>query len=258
MNRVYYYEDDRLKIFESLARYEFARPYVKGAVVLDIGCGARKGPLLLSQNAKEVVGSDISKEAVSYCNRKWRAPNIKYLVSDALDLPFGDSVFDVVLAFEVLEHIGQQAQLLKEVRRILKKDGLFILSTPNRTIMSPQGVFQNPDHVREFDAAELKRLLSGVFSNVELYGQKPSSRVDEVLECRKRSYENVIRIPVFFRRFLPKSWRELLFKKYISHIARKNKFCRQEDISKSDFSISVDHVNEAHYLIALCRGIVNE
>lgn len=244
MGRVYYYEDDPLKTHESLARYEFARPYVTGAVVLDIGCGARKGPLVLAQNAKEVVGSDISKEAVFHCNKKWHLPNLRYLASDAVVLPFVDSVFDVEVAFEVLEHVSQQQQFLQEAKRALKKDGVFILSTPNKSVMSPEGVFQNPDHVREFSAQELKELLLSVFGQVELYGQKPSARVLDVLGRRKQSYQSVSRIPVFLRHIFPGFVRRRLFDAYVG---------AKENINEVDFPIVKDTIEEAHYLVAVCR-----
>jgi len=253
MSRVYYYEDDPLKIFESLARYEFARPYVKDAFVLDIGCGARKGPLVLAQNAKEVIGSDISKEAVSYSARKWRSEDLKYVASDAVALSFADRVFDIVISFEVLEHIRQQEQFLQEAKRVLKKDGLFILSTPNKSVMSPQGVFQNPDHVREFSAPELKEFLLSIFSRVDLYGQKPSAKVGEVLECRKESYQKVGLIPVFLRRIFQKTLKQYLFKAYVSFCSMARKKIRQEDISEADFPISSGAIEEAHYLLAVCR-----
>jgi ubiquinone/menaquinone biosynthesis C-methylase UbiE len=242
--RVYYYENDPLKTAESIARYEFARAYVEKGIVLDIGCGARKGPFILAQSARDVVGSDVSVEAVSYCARHWRGRNLRYAACDASLLSFGDGVFDAVLAFEVLEHVHEQEEFLKESRRVLKNNGVCVLSTPNKRVMSPDGVPQNPDHVRELTLPELRDLLSGVFGRVDLYGQKPSRKVDDVLATRRRSYQSVARIPVFLRRLFPKAARQALFEAYVKS--------RQGDIDERDFPVSKDSLEEAHYLIAVC------
>lgn len=244
MARVYHYENDPLKTAESIARYEFSRAYVENGSVLDIGCGARKGPFVLSESAREVVGSDISVDAVSYCARNWRGRNLKYMACDASLLPFGDHVFDAVLAFEVLEHVHKQEGFLRESRRVLKNNGFCILSTPNKSVMSPDGVPQNPDHVRELTLEEFRDLLSNIFGRVDLYGQKPSHRVDDVLAARRRSYQSVVRIPVFLRRLLPKTARQAIFEAYAKG--------RQGEIGVHDFPISQDNIEEAHYLIAVC------
>ena len=253
MRRIYYYEDDPLKTIEGLARYAFARKFVDNRYVLDVGCGARKGPFSLAQSAREVVGTDISQEAVSYSEERWPAKNLKYEVSDATSLSFADSVFDVVVALEVIEHVHEQARFLHEAARVLKNNGLCILSTPNKSVMSQDGIPQNPDHVREFCASELKELLSRLFSSVELYGQSPSNRVQEVLAQRQLSYQKVSRIPVFIRRLLPRIIRRYIFGAYVLFSSRMHKISTQEDINESDFPILNDAIGQAHYLIAVCR-----
>ena len=150
-DRVYYYEDDNLKVMESTSRYGFALPFLKGQCVLDIGCGARRGPRIISKSNKRVIACDISKEAIQFCQRNYPSSRISYVVADAIRLPFGSEIFDDVLAFEVVEHLDNQLNFLKEAHRVLKKGGMCILSTPNRSVVSPQGVSDNPDHIHEFN-----------------------------------------------------------------------------------------------------------
>lgn len=253
MGRVYYDDDDPLKTQESLARYVFAQTYVEGNIVLDVGCGARRGPVILAQSAREVVGSDVSAEAIAYCVQYWPSPKVRYVVSDALSLSFSDAAFDVVSSFEVIEHLVEQEQFLREIRRVLKKDGVCLMSTPNRLVMSPDGVFTNPDHVKELSADEFKTLLLTVFSHVELYGQRSSSRVREVLRARQGSYQDTRCVPIFLRHFFPPRLRGFLFNRYISFFSRVHRLSRQEDIHESDFPITKDAVEQARYLVAVCH-----
>jgi ubiquinone/menaquinone biosynthesis C-methylase UbiE len=255
MSKVYYYENDPLKTHESMARYAFVRPQLdKEAVVLDLGCGARRGPAYLAEAVSEVVGVDVSEEASAFCRKQWPAPRVRYVVGNATALPFEDRYFDVVVSFEVLEHVRDQALFLKEIRRVLKQGGVCILSTPNRLVMSPEGIFANPDHVREFSAAELKEFLAGTFSRVALYGQKPSRKVEDVLLSRRQSYQEVSRVPVFLRHALPSFLRRRLFDFYVRFFAKKNRRAAQEEVGENDFPIKDDGIEDAHYLIAVVQG----
>ncbi len=253
MARVYYYEDDPVKTGESLARYHFALAYVRDKKVLDVGCGARRGPLILSEAARDVVGSDISSEAIAYCARRWPSPRVRYAVSDATALDFVDNVFDVVTSFEVLEHVKDQERLVAELRRVLKSDGVCVLSTPNTRVMSPGGVFTNPDHTKEFSVDELKIFLSRFFSRVELYGQSLSSRALEVLARQQQSYASLSRVPVFLKRLFPVSVKARLARAYSFFYLRKSAGARPQDIDESDFLIASGRVEEARYIIAVCR-----
>lgn len=253
VERIYYYEDDRLKVMESLSRYLFSRGSLKDKSVLDIGCGARQGPSYIAETASRVVGMDISSEAVAYCRAHWPSPKITYLAGDAPCLPFRDGAFDAVLAFEVVEHLRRREDFLKETRRVLKNGGVCIVSTPNKNIMSPQGVFMNPDHVYEFVPTEFRDFLRAVFYEVEFYGQTSSARVGQLESWRRRSYEEVSRLSLFLRRLLPKGVRRSLFKRYADFRSRREAFVEEKDIVESDFPIYKNEVEAARYMIAVCR-----
>ena len=128
--RVYYYEDDELKKAIVTARYRFSLEIIKDKVVLDIGCGARRGPQILSSAATRVIGCDISYEAVYFCVRTWPRANLSYLVSDARYLPFADCSFDAVTSFEVIEHLDGHERFLREVQRVLSRDARWLFLHP--------------------------------------------------------------------------------------------------------------------------------
>ena len=103
-NMVYYDMKNNLFKKERLARYNFASKFACN-MVLEVGCGARDGALMLSKYAKDVVAIDISKEAVEFAKRNYTAPNIKYMAMDCLDMGFKDNYFDAVISLEVIEHV---------------------------------------------------------------------------------------------------------------------------------------------------------
>jgi SAM-dependent methyltransferase len=90
-------------------------------------------------------------------------------------LPLKTGCVDLVVSFETIEHVADAWALVDEIRRVLKPGGLLVLSTPNRAFGPAERHTANPFHVREFTADELCALLRSAFSDVRLYGQRPSA-----------------------------------------------------------------------------------
>lgn len=149
---------------EHMNRYFFASQFVKGKNVLDIACGTGYGSFHLSKaGAESVIGVDISEEAIDYCKEKYSSPNVKYLVGTVESIPLEDDSVDVVVSMETIEHVREPAQkrFMQEVKRVLRKGGLFIVSTPNNLI-HPKG---NPYHKKEFRPDEFEKFLKNYFSH---------------------------------------------------------------------------------------------
>ena len=150
---------------EHLARYAFAARLARGKRVLDAGCGAGYGSAELARTAHSVIGIDVAPEAVDSRAPHYPLPTCTSSRRSCTALPHGDASFDLVVAFEVIEHLPDWRDFLLEVRRVLAPDGQFIVSTPNKLYYTesrgPQGA--NPFHVHEFDfdefRAELQRRL---------------------------------------------------------------------------------------------------
>jgi len=154
------------------ATYDFARAYTTAAKVLDYGCGSGYGTHALAPACASITGIDISPESIEYCKHNYQAHNLQYLLvqpSHKPLLPFPDAEFDIVLSFQVIEHVHDVPQYLAEIARVLKSGGTFICSTPDRsTRLLP---FQRPwnrFHVHEYDAARLQKALRPEFTTVEL------------------------------------------------------------------------------------------
>ncbi len=155
---------------EHFARYAFASLYASGKRVLDLGCGAGYGAAHLAQSATRVTGVDISADAIRHAREHYRMENLAFEEATATSLPFPDAAFDLVTAFEVIEHLEDWDGLLAETARVLTEEGAAILSTPNRLYYTASrgSAGANPFHAHEFDAAEFEAALRAVFPCVTL------------------------------------------------------------------------------------------
>jgi 2-polyprenyl-3-methyl-5-hydroxy-6-metoxy-1,4-benzoquinol methylase len=153
---------------EHLARYRFATGAVGDKRVLDAGCGWGYGSNILAlAGATSVVGIDIS-ESVIESARAEAEPGVELIVGDILELPYEDGEFDVIVCFEVIEHVEQQQEVLKELRRVLAIDGVLLISSPNDLIYGRR----NPHHTHQFSLDEFRSTLEERFANVAIHAQQ--------------------------------------------------------------------------------------
>lgn len=158
---------------EHLHRYALALSFVKGKKVADIACGEGYGSNIMSNIASEVTGIDLDKKTIDFAKKKYHKPNLKFIQSDCVALPFPDHSFDVVISFETIEHILKQSEMIKEIHRILAPDGLLVISSPERK--NCMDVLQTPNsfHVKELYLQEFQELISQYFKHQILLFQKP-------------------------------------------------------------------------------------
>jgi SAM-dependent methyltransferase len=157
---------------EHYHRYLFARALVPGLDVLDVASGEGYGSALLAQVARSVVGVEYSGPTVQGAVGNFVRANLRYLRADARALPLADTCVDAVVSFGTIEHFGRQDDFLREVRRVLRPDGRFIVSTPDRDVYSPAGSAANPFHVHELSRLEFAALLRGTFRHVQVMQQR--------------------------------------------------------------------------------------
>ncbi len=152
---------------EHLARYAWATQFAPGRRVLDAACGMGYGSTALSAaGASEVVGVDLDKDVIADLNAN-APPSVAFEVGDLRSLPYNDDDFDLVTCFEAIEHVDDPELVLDELHRVLRPDGLLVLSTPNRDVYTPG----NPFHLRELTPNELEAELSKRFGSVLLRRQ---------------------------------------------------------------------------------------
>ncbi len=155
---------------EHTARYAFAARFAGGRRVLDAGCGSGYGAARLALSAASVLGVDLSPEAVEYARRHYGMPRLGLLQASCTELPLADASFDLVTAFEVIEHLADWPAFLQEMRRVTAPEGLFIVSTPNRAYYgaSRGRAEPNPFHAHEFDYEEFRAELAKLFPHVSM------------------------------------------------------------------------------------------
>lgn len=163
---------------DHMERYKFALNYIKNKSVLDIACGVGYGSnILATSGAQQVVGVDISNDAINYARENYN--NIKFQQGNLCDFN-PNELFDVIVSFETIEHMDSYQDAISNYYKLLKDDGILIISSPNRIITSPDinSVYDKPGnkyHQHEFLINELKSELQKagfLIDNSDIYGQR--------------------------------------------------------------------------------------
>lgn len=151
---------------EHLHRYLFARNMLNGLDVLDIACGEGYGSRILSDTAKTIVGVDIDQAIIDRASRVHGTDTVRFLHGSCLSIPLEDDSVDAIVSYETVEHIEDHAGFMSEIRRVLRKDGLLIMSTPDTNAYVQSSPEDNPYHVREMERAEFQSFLKAEFNQV--------------------------------------------------------------------------------------------
>jgi SAM-dependent methyltransferase len=141
-----------------------------GRDVLEAGCGEGYGADLIAGVARSVVALDYDNVTVAHVRARYPRVDVRH--GNLASLPLGRASVDVVVNFQVIEHLWDQPQFVAECARVLRPGGVLLMSTPNRITFSPgREAPVNPFHTREFSAAELTELLTqGGFTMASLRG----------------------------------------------------------------------------------------
>jgi len=157
---------------ENLARFKFFTDHIPYGKILDFGCGLGEGTNYLSKKtAYKVVGMDISYLAVHYARREYTNPELMFICGDVLYSSLVGQCFDGIVSIEVLEHLPNVDRYFSEVKRLLKPNGVFMLTTPNERLSSPTVGSLWPDHIKEYTFDELRFMCKKHFNHVIFFGE---------------------------------------------------------------------------------------
>jgi len=160
-------------IMEHMQRYLFVQENLKNKVVLDAASGEGYGCDLIAQAADKVIGLEIAPDAVEHARAKYKRDNLSFVQGSVESLPFDDASFDAVVSFETLEHVSEEIQqsFIMEVKRVLRHDGIFVISTPDKKEYSDRHNYKNEFHIHELYLEDFITLLKGQFEYVKIYSQ---------------------------------------------------------------------------------------
>ncbi|CAM1344589.1 conserved hypothetical protein [Tenacibaculum amylolyticum] len=166
--------------------YELIADKVHGNI-LEIGSGEGYGLEIIYNESLNITAVD----KASYANHKLRqkfpkATIIQQQVPPLTDIPSNSQ--DVVITFQVIEHIQNDRYFLEEIYRVLKPNGTLFLTTPNAT----QSVTRNPWHYKEYLCKELTDLLSDTFTKVTVKGITGKKATMEYYDANKRSVAKIL------------------------------------------------------------------
>lgn len=211
---------------DHVQRYVWVGQIVKGKRVLDAGCGRGYGSKYLSDaGASYVLGIDSDPQAIKFASKTYGTPNCDFKLGDITRLEIPPSSFDVVVSFEVIEHLYDLDAYLGGIALALKREGEYILSTPNKYYTATSykdGKSPNPFHVREYYPEEIVNLVKtrfdvdGIF--VEYNKLLSKAQTEQILS--RNAYVAGCAVPASLRRVVPKPFRKLwLRRKHLCEMA---------------------------------------
>jgi SAM-dependent methyltransferase len=258
-----------------LRAYEEAAELAINKTVLDLGCNNGYGTALLGSHCAKVIGIDVSPRAIEDAQQRFGNNGIHFLVYDGRTIPFDGHSFDMIVSFQVIEHIVDPAPYLTEIARVLRPAGLALFTTPNAAIRLDPGMKPwNQFHVREYRADELSALLRPVFAEVSIRGlfaveglyRTEFQRCQSVLKFarRKNSWRLALIEHVrgpgisFIKALLPPRMIDYLRRRRtIAVTSQASEQTLDPNIMKRystrDVFYSVDNINKALDLMAVCR-----
>jgi ubiquinone/menaquinone biosynthesis C-methylase UbiE len=156
---------------EHLHRYALVLDLAKGKQILDIACGEGYGSSLLAEHATSVTAVDIDADTISKAKKKYKKNNLNFIVGAADAIPLEDHIFDYVISFETLEHLENHEGMFQEIKRVLKPEGILVISTPDKKKYSDETGYNNPYHVKELYKTDFSSLLNKHFNHHSLFYQ---------------------------------------------------------------------------------------
>ncbi len=123
------YRNRYLFVRRNLKRLSQDRRFEKA---LNLGTGEGDYDPMISQYCEELISCDINEQDIDYA-RQLNAglKNVIYRVEDALNLSFPDNHFDLITSVDVIEHVGQPERMIEEVQRVLKPNGIALITFPS-------------------------------------------------------------------------------------------------------------------------------
>ena len=174
-----------------LKAYYLAQPFLNNHI-LEIGCGEGRGVDFFTIEGVTYTGIDKNPTIINHLKAEHPDLNFYQMVIPPLK-GLEENAFDLIVCFQVIEHIKDDGYLVREIHRVLKPGGRALITTPNRL----KSLTRNPWHIREYKANQLRELLESVFPKVEMQGISGNQKVMEYIERNKLSVQKITKWDIF-------------------------------------------------------------
>jgi SAM-dependent methyltransferase len=239
--------DERYWFARHVVAYRLAQARVAdGApVVLDAGCGEGYGLAMLAEaGAGRVVGVDLEAPVVAHARSTYGSDTVEVHEAELMSLPLDDDAVDLVVSFQVIEHLHDIPGYLRSLRRVTRPGGEVWIATPNRLTFTPgSDVPVNPFHTREFTAAELvEECRASGFEVTRILGIDHGPLLRTVERVRRRTFVDLVTATP------PEAWPRWL--RATVHRVRPSWFAVRPGTVAADGSSDLDATLD---LLAVCR-----
>ena len=191
-----------------MAAYREALKHVEGRRVIEIGCGEGIGASMLAEAASSVVAIDYSDEALQVARENYGSGSIEFKKMEVPPINFPDASIEAVVCFQMIEHLEKPGGLVAEIARVVCDGGFALIATVNKE----ETLSDNPYHLHEFTADELKALLESHFDSVDMYGVYGDEHFMKYWVSNRRWVSNFMRLDMFnLSSLLPQGIRQWLF-----------------------------------------------
>ncbi len=232
--------------------YEYMLDKVENKSLLDVGCGLAYGTALMAQKAKEVTGLDYDKQTIeqnklSYPHQK----NLSFKQGAVPPLPFEKNSFDIITAFQFIEHIHERSAFIQNAVEVLKPGGMMVITTPNEKM----SLARNPFHVHEYTFAEMQQTLEQIPGiRFELLGLNANKKVKDYYEKNGRFVRAILKWDVLgLHKKLPSHLLTAPYNFVTSVMRNRLKKQVQEStgITTADFSLQNTQLDQLYDIYAI-------
>lgn len=234
----------------TLAR-SYARPHHR---VLEVGFGEGYGSELIRPWVGEYHGVEVSEEAVAHAREKYAHEKCTFHHSP-VGLPFEDRSFDLVISFQVIEHVEDVDAYLAEIHRVCRPGGTILIVTPNRNHRLADGERPwNRYHVREFSPAELEHALTRELERVELFGIHGTPSLEQVERARVARARRLARVDRLGLRYVLPEELDTRLRRLLRGRTRPAEVVEAPTFTLSDVRHSRELVESSLDLLAVARA----
>lgn len=248
------WEDENTKLIwlPHKAVYEFVSRYCHKKIVLDAGCGQGWGSGLVAKVAKKITAIDIDESSLNFARNKFTFKNLLFRKDNLENLNSIKKNPNIIICLQTIEHLNKPHKFLESVVRLLKSNGVLIISTPNKL----SDHIPSPYHIKEYSETEIRKLLSNYFKHVKLFGLYEDKSLKKVMDERRKKNKLLLRIDILhINRFLPKFLRSIIFitgSKFVGMFVKKSMKDNFKKIETKNFNIKGGITKNALDIIAVC------